>query len=70
VARTVVTAETTRTNELTAGCVRSGAVRTKTVAVYGPYVTTALRHLVRMAWDFSRHTFFNILVILINVEVN
>jgi hypothetical protein len=70
VARTAVTAETTRTNEFTMGCVRSGAVRTETVAVYGPYVTRALRHLVRMERDFSRHTFFNILDILRNVEVN
>jgi len=33
-------------------------------------VTTILRHFVRMAWDYSLHTFFNILVILINVEIN
>jgi len=36
VAGTVVTVETTLTNEFTAGCVSSGAVRTVTGAVYGP----------------------------------
>jgi len=41
----VARTETTRTTEFTAGCVSSGVVRIESVAVFGPYVTTALRHL-------------------------